>query len=80
MISTNGSHQSKSQNSKWPPHERKNAIKSSKMAIGTYAVDQFYVFLVRKFNFNIIKLKMPAKYKMAGVLSYFEHSKLSYYF
>ena len=34
----------KSQNSKWPPHERKNGIKSLKMTMGTYAVNQFYVF------------------------------------
>ena len=34
---------------------------------------------VRKFNFNIIKLKMPAKNKIADVLTYFEYSKLSYF-
>ena len=38
----------KNQNSKWPPYERVNGIKLSKMIIGTYAVNQFYVFSSQK--------------------------------
>ena len=41
----------KSQNSKWPPHERKNGIKSSIMVIETHAVDQFYVLSSQKIQF-----------------------------
>ena len=37
----------KSQNSKWPPYERENGIKLSKIVIGTNAVDQFNVFPVK---------------------------------
>ena len=37
----------KSQNSKWPPCERENGIKLSKMVIGTNALDQFNVFPVK---------------------------------
>ena len=38
----------KSHNSKWPPHERENGIKSSIMVIETHAVDQCYVLSCQK--------------------------------